>query len=218
VHALPPRQRVRRVSYMPKQLLEDIPFSVFVEMGRYAYRPRIGRLTQADRRAVDAALTRLNVRDRAEHTSPCCPVASASGLPCALYGPVEPRVAAREYFLQTKDELWAAVVESYQYLTDRFEILVIEGAGSPVELNLKPRDIANMRVAELADAAVALVVDIDRGGVFASVVGTLQLLEPHGRERVKGVIVNRFRDNPSLFADGCWRSVRVCPCWVWCRT
>ncbi|MHB1682079.1 MAG: cobyric acid synthase [Bacilli bacterium] len=110
--------------------------------------------------------------------------------------------SARDYFLDRKEEIWEAVVESHRYLAERYDVIVIEGAGSPVEMNLKPREIANMRTAEMADAAVILVADIDRGGVFASVVGTLQLLEPHERARVKGVIVNKFRGDSGLFAEG----------------
>lgn len=119
-----------------------------------------------------------------------------------LQGRVYQTQSAREYFLERTREIWDAVVESYQYLAMRHELLVIEGAGSPVEMNLKPRDIANMRMAELADAAVLLVADIDRGGVFASLVGTLQLLNASERARVKGILINKFRGDRSLFEDG----------------
>ncbi|MCF8564900.1 cobyric acid synthase [Alicyclobacillus tolerans] len=110
--------------------------------------------------------------------------------------------SARDYFFDEKNEIWNAVVESFNYLDERCDVVVLEGAGSPVEMNLKSRDIANMRCAEMADAHVILAADIDRGGVFASIVGTIQLLAPHERERVKGIVINKFRGDPSLFAEG----------------
>ncbi len=119
-----------------------------------------------------------------------------------VQGQVYDTVSGRKYFEDEKSLLWSAVVESYRFLADRYPLIVMEGAGSPVEMNLKDRDIANLRAAEMADAVVVLVADIDRGGVFASVIGTLALMTQAERQRVKGLIINRFRGDPSLFADG----------------
>jgi adenosylcobyric acid synthase len=94
------------------------------------------------------------------------------------------------------------VQEAYERLADQYEIVVIEGAGSPAEVNLRDRDLTNMDVAEMADAPVVLVGDIDRGGVFAALIGTLELLDPPERERVQGFIINKFRGDRQLLAPG----------------
>lgn len=108
---------------------------------------------------------------------------------------------AREYFSQ-KAIIARAIKESYEKLAGEYEVLVLEGAGSPAEINLKDNDLVNMKMAELADARCVLVSDIDRGGVFAALVGTLDLLTPHERGRVDGLIINKFRGDLSLFSPG----------------
>lgn len=89
--------------------------------------------------------------------------------------------------------------EAYEKLSKNYDIIVLEGSGSCAEINLKDSDISNMAMAEVADAPVILVADIDRGGVFASIVGTIELLSKAERERVKGIIINKFRGNVELF-------------------
>jgi len=95
-----------------------------------------------------------------------------------------------------------AVLESYARLQKQFDFIVIEGAGSPAEINLRKNDIANMGFAEAVDCPVVLVADIDKGGVFAHIVGTLQLLSPSEQGRINGFIINKFRGNFSLLESG----------------
>jgi len=124
-----------------------------------------------------------------------------TGAQVVLQGRVCTDKTAREYFGDTRR--WAeAAFESLERLMARHEMIVLEGAGSCAEMNLYERDFVNFRSARRAGAAVILVADIDRGGVFAQVAGTLAVIPPEDRALVKGVIVNRFRGDKSLFEDG----------------
>ena len=116
-------------------------------------------------------------------------------------GKVYETLDALAYF-ERKEVLFNIVRDCYARLAGEYECVVIEGAGSAAEINLRDRDIVNWPVVELADASVVLVADIDRGGVFAQIIGTLDLLAPHERQRVIGVIVNKFRGDHRLFEDG----------------
>jgi adenosylcobyric acid synthase len=110
---------------------------------------------------------------------------------------------ARDYYdpaLRTK--MVQAVRQSYERLASEYEVLVLEGAGSPAEVNLKENDFVNMKMAEWADAACLLVGDIDRGGVFASLIGTIDLLTLDERARIAGFVINKFRGDKSLLTTG----------------
>lgn len=109
--------------------------------------------------------------------------------------------SAKEYY-EYKKELVSVVRDSFERLSRNYDIIVMEGAGSAVELNLKEHDLVNMAMAEMAGARCILVGDIDRGGIFAALLGSWMLFEPRERERVCGFIVNKLRGDPRLFADG----------------
>lgn len=110
-------------------------------------------------------------------------------------------MTAAEYF-RKKTEYIPLIMEAYQELEEQYDIIVIEGAGSPAEINLKDNDIVNMGLAKLVDAPVLLVGDIDRGGVFAQVVGTIELLCEEERKRIKGSIINKFRGDKEILKPG----------------
>ncbi|MFC0228434.1 cobyric acid synthase [Serratia aquatilis] len=103
---------------------------------------------------------------------------------------------------QYKPQLQQQIGEVYHSLASEYDVMVLEGAGSPAEINLRDRDIVNMGMAAIANAPVLLVADIDRGGVFAAIYGTLALLHPEEKARVKGVIINKFRGDISLLQSG----------------
>ncbi|MBD2019554.1 cobyric acid synthase CobQ [Leptolyngbya sp. FACHB-36] len=119
-----------------------------------------------------------------------------------LKGRAVGKVSAADYYDQFFEIGWQAVEESLRRLGEEFDLLVCEGAGSPAEINLKHRDLTNMRVAKHLNAPTLLVVDIDRGGAFAHVVGTLELLDPDERALIRGVVINKFRGQRSLLQPG----------------
>lgn len=127
---------------------------------------------------------------------------SDTGSQIILQGRIWSQVTAADYHRRRVDELFPAVLESYRRLAADYDLIVLEGAGSPAEINLKAHDIVNMRMAEAADASCVLVGDIDRGGVFASLYGTLELLEPKERNRIRGYLINKFRGDVSLLKPG----------------
>ncbi|MGZ9583549.1 cobyric acid synthase [Paenibacillus marinisediminis] len=119
-----------------------------------------------------------------------------------VHGKPYQHMSAMDYRRQFLPEARVMVTESVNRLKSEYDVVVMEGAGSPAEINLKHNDIVNMNMAAWAEAPVILVADIDRGGVFASIVGTLELLEPDERDRVKGFIINKFRGDVALLQPG----------------
>jgi adenosylcobyric acid synthase len=111
------------------------------------------------------------------------------------------RASAADY-AKRKIELLPAVLESFRHLEQDADLVLVEGAGSPAEINLRANDIANMGFANAADLPVIIAGDIDRGGVIASLAGTHAVLAPEDRDRIKGFLINKFRGDPSLFQDG----------------
>jgi adenosylcobyric acid synthase len=123
------------------------------------------------------------------------------GAQVIIHGRVRAEMNARDYH-QYKTVAMGAVLESHARLLSQYECVVVEGAGSPAEINLRDRDIANMGFAEAVDCPVVLVADIDRGGVFAHIVGTLACLSESERKRIVGFVINRFRGDIALLEPG----------------
>lgn len=119
-----------------------------------------------------------------------------------IHGVPEMQMSAMDYRTQFLPKAKTIVLDALDRLRKEYDIVVMEGAGSPAEINLKDRDIVNMNLAGWADSPVVLIADIDRGGVFASLVGTLELLEPHEVNRIKGFIINKFRGDVELLKPG----------------
>lgn len=124
-----------------------------------------------------------------------------SGSQVIVNGRVAGNMSAAEYY-RRKSELLPAVMEAYESLSAQYDVIVIEGAGSPAEINLKRDDFVNMGLAKLVDAPVLLIGDIDRGGVFAQLYGTAALLEEDERAHLKGLIVNKFRGDRTILEPG----------------
>ncbi len=126
---------------------------------------------------------------------------SDKGSQVIVNGEVLGNMPARDYF-EYKKKLIPDILRAYHKLEETADIIVIEGAGSPAEINLRKNDIVNMGMAELVDASVLLVGDIDRGGVFAQLCGTVELVQPSERQRIKGLVINKFRGDKSLLDPG----------------
>jgi adenosylcobyric acid synthase len=134
-----------------------------------------------------------------------------TGAQVVVHGKRLTTAKARDY-ANLKPQLMAPVLESFQRLKAAHDLVIVEGAGSPAEVNLRKGDIANMGFAVAAQVPVILAGDIDRGGVIAQLVGTQAILPDEDRERIKGFLVNKFRGDPSLFDDG-YRLIETCTGW-----
>lgn len=127
---------------------------------------------------------------------------SDTGSQIVVLGRVWGQVTAADYHSRRVEDLFPVVLESYRRLASQYDIILLEGAGSPAEINLCEHDIVNMRMARAADAVCLLVGDISRGGVFASLFGTLELLDPWERALIRGFAINKFRGDESLLRPG----------------
>ena len=141
-----------------------------------------------------------------------------TGAQVILHGRAVARAQARDY-AGLKPRLLAGVLDSFRRLTAAHDLVIVEGAGSPAEVNLRPRDIANMGFARAAGVPVVLAGDIDRGGVIAQIVGTQAVIDPEDAAMIRGFLINKFRGDPTLFDDGYrliaartgWRGFGVVP-------
>ena len=156
-----------------------------LEMGRAQY-------MQAEAAGIEP-----DVRMNPVLLKPC----SDTGSQVIVNGEIRAQMSAKEYFAYKK-QLIPEILAAYESLAAENDVIVIEGAGSPAEINLRQDDIVNMGLAELVDAPVLLAGDIDRGGVFAQLYGTAALLAPSERQRVKGLIINKFRGDVGLLQPG----------------
>ena len=134
---------------------------------------------------------------------------SNMGSQLIVNGEVRGNYPAAEYF-KMKKSLIPDIMDAYNSLASRFDVIVVEGAGSPAEINLRENDIVNMGLAEMLDAPVLLAGDIDRGGVFAQLYGTVALLEEDERRRIKGVVVNKFRGDRAILEPGLKTLEQLC--------
>jgi adenosylcobyric acid synthase len=126
---------------------------------------------------------------------------SESGCQVVIRGRPRFHMKAREHE-RYRAEAWPEIVGSYEALAENFDLIVIEGAGGAAEINLRHRDLVNWSIAELTDSPVLLIGDIDKGGVFASLVGTVELLSPAERQRIRGFLINKFRGDRALLEPG----------------
>ncbi len=156
-----------------------------------------GEIGRAQVAQAEAAGCRPSVHMNPVLLKPC----TETGAQVVVLGRAERTMPARAYY-RFKDHLKQTVLDSFALLADDYEAIVMEGAGSCGEVNLRKNDIVNFDLALSVKAPVILVADIDRGGVFAQIIGTLAVISPEERDRVAGFIINKFRGDPGLFEEG----------------
>ena len=156
-----------------------------------------GEMGRAQVVQAEAARVELHTNMNPVLLKPC----TDTGAQVIVHGKVQNTRQARDYFADTT-ELFAEAHKALNTLRAQYELIIMEGAGSCAEVNLRKRDFVNFRMAHACDAPVILVADIDRGGVFAQIIGSLAIVPPEDRAAVKGIIINRFRGDASLFYEG----------------
>jgi adenosylcobyric acid synthase len=156
-----------------------------------------GEMGRAQVVQAEAAGVELHTNMNPVLLKPC----TDTGAQVIVHGKVQNTRQARDYFADTT-ELFVEARKALDRLRSQYELVVMEGAGSCAEVNLRERDFVNFRMAHACDAPVILVADIDRGGVFAQIIGSLAIIPPEDRGAVKGIIINRFRGDASLFDEG----------------
>ncbi len=156
-----------------------------------------GEMGRAQVVQAEAARVELHTDMNPVLLKPC----TDTGAQVIVHGKAQTTRQARDYFADTT-ELFTEAKQALERLRSQYELILMEGAGSCAEVNLRERDFVNFRMAHACDAPVVLVADIDRGGVFAQIIGSLAIIPPEDRGAVKGIIINRFRGDASLFDDG----------------
>jgi adenosylcobyric acid synthase len=215
VPTVPPRKRMKAISvlgtssnsgkswmatalcaWLRRKGLRVAPFKAQNMSNNSAVTPDGGEIGRAQAVQAEACGLAPSVRMNPILLKP----SGKSGSQLVRLGKAEGHIHAADYYKRIED-LWPSVTESLSYWESRCDALVLEGAGSPVELNLLQRDLVNLRPVHHLDGRWLLVADIERGGVFAQAAGTWTLLQPADRARCCGLVVNKFRGDLSLFAD-----------------
>lgn len=174
-------------------------------MSNYSYKDGF-EISQAQ--AIQAIAARATI---SPHMNPILlkPIGNYNSI-VVLQGKTFQKMSAKKYYekFALKQGL-KTVLESFEHLKSKYDLIILEGAGSPAEINLQKYDIANMKMAQKANSPVIIVTDIEKGGAFASLVGTMSLLPKSHQSLVKGFIINKFRGDKKLLQPGFWRLKQI---------